>query len=86
MSTLENDAIYEAAYEDFYDLYFTSDSFRAIVDELINKTWDEWTKGETALKACFEALWKNDCELLVRDKRTAVKALIMFHKSMSVFK
>ena len=86
MSNQENDAIYEAAYEDFYDLYHTSNSFISVVDGLLSIEGFEPIDGDIALKLIFHKLWKNDCELLVRDKRTAVEALIMFNKSMSVFK
>jgi hypothetical protein len=84
MSKEENDAIYEAAYEDFEELYFASDSFAAMVNRLMWDLCDEYTKCIRALKIIFEALWQNDCELLVIDKRTAVEAFIMFRESMEV--
>jgi hypothetical protein len=84
MSDQENDKIYEAAYEDFYDLYFTSDSFASMVDGLVYEFCDEWTRCGTALKAIFHALWENDCGLLCQDKRTAVEAYIMYKKTMKV--
>jgi hypothetical protein len=76
---------YEAAYEDFYDLYHASTSFILLVDELLLLEGYEATDGDTALQLIFDMLWKNDCELLVRDKRTAVEAYIMYRKSMKVF-
>ncbi len=86
MSNEVNDRIYEASFEDFYELYFHSDSFQSLVDELISHLCDEYTKGDTALKVCFYQLWKNDSELLFHDKRTAVEAMLMFRESMKVFK
>ena len=85
MSNQQNDAIYKASFEDFYDLYFTSDSFSALVNEMIPEVCDEWTKGGTALKIVFECLWNNDADLLVKDKRCAVEAYLLFKSSMKVF-
>ena len=92
MSTLENDAIYEAAYEDFIELFNTSLSFKLLVEQLMNRVDLDWyvrkqidPHEKDLLPYVFNELWKNDCELLVHDKRTAVEALIMFKKSMSVF-
>lgn len=78
MSCQENDKIYEAAFEDFYELYSVSDSFSRLVDKLIIAHGD--------LEGIFHALWENDCELLCSDKRVAVEALIMFNESVRVFR
>jgi hypothetical protein len=85
MSCLENDRICEAAYEDFYDLYHTSTSFGVLVDELLLLEGFEPSDGDIRLQLVFLILWKNDCELLLNNKRTAVEALIMFRNSMKVF-
>lgn len=86
MSCLENDRIYEAAYEDFHELYHFSESFRSLVNKLIPLIWHDSRSKEDILTFTFDVLWKNDEELLRCDKRTAVEALIMFINSMKVFK
>ena len=82
MSNQKNTEIYEAAFEDFYELYFTSDSFASLIHEISWEVCDEYTKCGTMLKTCFDYLWDNDCELLVTDKRSAAEALLMYKKSM----
>lgn len=86
MSCLENDKYYEAAYEDFNDLYFVSGSFASLVNTLIPEYCDVWTDHDVSLRVVFDVLWQNDCELLCRDRRTAVEALIMYKDSMRVFR
>jgi|HubBroStandDraft_1064217.scaffolds.fasta_scaffold1141835_1 hypothetical protein len=85
MRNQENDEIYEAAYEDFYDLYHNSNSFILLVDELLSLEGFEPIDGDIRLQLIFHMLWKNDCELLVSNKRTAVEACIMYRKSIKVF-
>jgi len=87
MSTLENDRIREASYEDFCELFDCSDSFKSLVQELFTsqESWAEKEYGrmdEDALGRIHNALWDNDAELLCQDKRTAVEAYIMFKDSM----
>lgn len=81
MSNLENDKIYENAYEGFWALYLTSDSFASKVEKLIPEYCDEYMSQEACLRSTFAALWDHDCELVCRSLPAAIEAVIMFHES-----
>lgn len=87
MSNLENDKCKEAALEDFLDLFDLSRSFHDLVEGCfsVKECFAIKELGVSAFEAAarvFESVWKCDCELLLRDKRTAVEAYIMYRKSM----
>lgn len=79
MSCQENDKIMEALWEDFVDLFHTSDSFAELC---VESSW--YCFENLDLEVLFDALVKNDLELLLHDKRTAVEALIMWKKSANI--
>lgn len=88
MSTLENDRIREASFEDFCDLFDSSRSFKELVQELFTsqEQWVEKEYGrmdEDALGRVHNALWDNDAELLCSNKRAAVEAYILFKSSLN---
>lgn len=87
MSCQENDKIKEACYEDFVDLFDVSDSFKEAVLVFVHP-FESWYEKECDryddrfLIEFFERLYRFDCELLCKDKRTCVEAYGMYLNSM----
>lgn len=87
MSSLENDKIKEALWEDFLELYDNSESFAELVmsvmhpfEQWINKEYGRY--DDRVLIKIFEEVWNNDPDLFCADKRSAVEIYIMFKNSM----
>lgn len=93
MSCLENDKIKESAWEDFLKWYDKgwinhSQSWGDYCYPIDLLTEADGTCEGTYLNAdqlgdLFDNLWEWDCELLVKDKITAVKRYIMHQKSIA---
>lgn len=91
MSHSENDRIQEACLEDFLDWYNVGVIRHANSwgenDEIISLLseahgCDEKYIDSDDVPDLFERIWDWDCELLCKDKRTAVEGYIMYQESM----